>query len=165
MSRRNRIVLFPDRGVPFEGIIKTGETFYPGMIVQIDPTVALVDNKHTCKIFDRAADGDRPAGPFIVVCEDLKIGQTITDAYPVGSSALQRFVGFIPWPGAELNLLYKNVSGTADDVIAGDLLIVDDGTGKMIVTTGSPQCEPAMALEALTDPTADALLWCAWSGR
>lgn len=163
MSLGNRIILTPDRGVPVEGFHTSGETFYPGMIAQIDPTVTSQGNKLAWKVYDRGADGDRPAGPHIVITEDLLQGKTISDAYDTTSGT--RLFGFIPWAGCQLNLLFKNVSGTADDVAAGDLFIVDDGTGKVIVTTGSPECEVAMALEAVTDPTADTLVHSIWSGH
>ena len=158
MAKGNRIIITPDRGYKVEGIIAAGETPSPGTILQIDPTVAVQGNRHTWKIYDRGADGDRPAGPYIVLCEDMLQGKTTSDAYAAGARAF----GFVPLPGCELNLLFKNVSGTADDVVAGDMFIVDDGTGKVIVTTGSPESEPAMALEAVTDPTADTLVWSIW---
>ncbi len=160
MAKGNRIILTPDRGVKVEGIIASGETPSPGQIVQIDPTVAVQGNRFTWKLYNRDADGNRPAGPHIVLCEDIGQGKTTTDAYAAGARAF----GFIPWPGCELNVLFKNVAGTADDVAAGDLFIVDDDTGKVIVTTGSPECEPFMALEALTDPTADTLVWAIATG-
>lgn len=161
MSKGNRIILTPDRGYPVELIVNTGETWYPGMIVQYDPTQSTNGGRHIGKIYDRGADGDRPLGPHVVVCEDLKIGKTTSDSYTAGL----RVPCFVPLAGCELNLLYKNVSGTADDVAAGDLFIVDDGTGKVIVTTGSPEAEVAEALEAVTDPTADTLVWSIWTGH
>ncbi len=161
MARGNEIVVSSCvYGHRVEGIIAAGETPKPGQIVQMDPTVALVGGRHTWKIYDRDADGDRPKGPFIVLTHDQLQGKTISDAYAAGDRAF----GYVPLPGDELNLLFKNVSGTADDVAAGDLFIVDDGTGKVIVTTGSPETEVAMALEAITDPTADTLVWCVWTG-
>ena len=156
----NRIILTPCFADPVEGYLASGETIYPGMIVQVDPTQSRVGGKWAWKIYDRGADGDHPAGPHIVVTEDLLQGKTIDDAYGTGSGT--RLFGAIPRAGCELNLLFKNVSGTGDDVAAGDLFIVDDGTGKVIVTTGSPEEEVAMALDSITDPTADTLIWAMW---
>ena len=153
------------KGKDFEGVIKTGETFKPGMVVQIDPTVALIDGKWTCKIFARDADGDRPAGPLIVVDFDAEQGKTPADAWPVGSSANYRFKGYIPAEGDELNMLLLDVAGTADDHTAGEILMVDNGTGKLIATTGTPESEPFMLLETVTDPTADTLAHCIYTGR
>lgn len=154
------IVTANPRGVFMEGVINTGETPKPGTIMQLDPTQTMVGGRHVWKIYNRDADGNRPAGPYIVLLEDKLRGKTITDAYAAGDRAF----GYVPLPGEEINLLHLNVTGTGDDVALGDLLIVDDTTGKVLVTTGSPESEPAMALEALTDPTADELLWCIWTG-
>ena len=43
--------------------------------------------------------------------------------------------------------------------------MVDDGTGLIIATTGSPETEVCLLLEAITDPTADTLAWTIWSGH
>ncbi len=161
MSLGNRIILTPDRGYPLEGVINTGETPSPGTIVQIDPTQATQGGRFVWKIYDRAADGDRPAGPFIVLREDIGQGKTMTDAYVAGTHCF----GFVPLPGCQLNLLYKNESGTTDDVTAGVLFIVDDASGKVTLTTGSPQTEVAMALEAVVDPVADTLVHSIWTGH
>ena len=161
MSRTNHIVVNDIRFGKthnVEGIIAAADTPKPGQIVQIDPTVALDGGKHTWKLYDRGADGDQPAGPHIILVEDAWQGKTITDAYAAGDRAF----GFVPLSGDEVNLLYKNETGTADDVVAGDLFMVDDGSGKVTLTSGTPEVEVAMALEALTDPTADALVWSVW---
>lgn len=161
MARGNRIILTPDRGYPVEGIINAGETPKPGTIYQVDPTQSRQGGRWVWKQFTRDADGDRPKGPHIVLTEDILQGKTTADAYAAGDRAF----GFVPLAGCELNLLFKNVAGTADDVAAGDLFIADTGTGKVIVTTGTVEAEVAMALEAVTDPTADTLTWSMWTGH
>lgn len=159
MARGNRIMVNPDFKGPYEwGHVATAEK--PGTIMQIDASVALKAGKHTWVPYNRGADGDRPAGPFAVIAEDLYNGRDATTAVEAG--ALCRMV--IPQPGDEINLLFLNQSGTADDVALGDIMIVDDGTGKVTPTTGSVETEIAVALEAIVDPTADQLLWCRWSG-
>lgn len=161
MARGNEIIVTANpKGNFLEGIIASGETPKPGTILQIDPTVALAGGRHTFKLYNRDADGNRPAGPFAVLLPDHLQGKIATTAYAAGDHCFL----YCPLPGDELNLLFNNVSGTADDVALGDLFIVDDSTGKIMVTTGSPETEVAVALEALTDPTADALLWVIWSG-
>jgi hypothetical protein len=161
MAQGNKIVVSADpRGRFVEGIVKTGETHYPGMVVQIDASVTLVSNKHTWKLYDRAADGDRPAGPYIVIIENYLIGKLTTDSYAAG----ERVFGYIPAAGDELNLLLADIAGTGDDHTKGEILMVDDGTGKWIATTGSPQTNPAVLLETVTDPTSTTLAWCIWSG-
>jgi hypothetical protein len=159
MSRGARIVVNADAKGPYEwGYVATAEK--PGTLMQIDASVALKAGKHTWVPFNRAADGDLPAGPYGVIVEDLYQGRDATTAIEAGTITKL----YIPQPGDELNLLFFNQSGTADDVALGDLLIVDDGTGKVFKTTGTPEHQPAIALEALVDPTADQLLWVRWSG-
>jgi hypothetical protein len=166
--RGKRIVVQSDpKGNWAQGYVKSGETFYPGMLVCKDPSVALVGGKHTYKAYAEGTDGYRPAGAIWIVTEQNLVlkGEGITDLdtfddYPAGE--LASF--YCPLPGDELNLLFKNVTGTGDDVAVGDKLTPDSGSGKLIVTTGTVEIEPAMALEALTDPTTDTLIWCEWSG-
>lgn len=162
MARGNNIIVTsPSRGIHTEGKVAAGETHYPGMIVQVDPTVALEGGRHTFKIFDRGADGDQPIGAFWVVDMDGKQGRTNADSYAAGERA--RY--YSPVAGEELNLLLLNISGTGDDHTKGEILMVDDGTGKLIATTGSPETEVAVLLETVTDPTTDTLAWCQWSGH
>lgn len=159
-GRGNKIVVNPDARGKWEwGYLATAEK--PGTVCQIDNSVALKGGKHTFKVYTRDADGDRPKGPFYVLNYDEYEGRDNTTAYAAGAFA--KF--YCPLPGDELNLLYKNVSGTADDVALDDLLIVDSGTGKVIVTTGTPETEVAVAKEAVTDPTADVLVFCEWTGH
>lgn len=158
-GRGNKIVVNADPRGHFEwGYLTTAEK--PGTIVQIDPSVALKSGKHTWVVYNRDADGNRPLGPFAVLVEDEYQGRSNDTAYTAGDFVKMYF----PQAGDELNLLFFNQSGTGDDVALGDLLIVDDGTGKVFTTTGSPETEVAVALEALVDPTADVLLWCRWTG-
>lgn len=159
MSRNNRIVLNPDAKGAYEaGYIATAEK--PGTIMQISAAVALRGNKHTWVPYSRGADGDRPAGPYGVIVEDLYQGRDMTTALTAGEIAKL----YIPQEGDELNLLFLNQAGTADDVALGAILIVDSGTGKVTPTTGTVENEVAVALEAIVDPVADQLIWCRWSG-
>lgn len=157
----NQIIVSSEPAGKFmEGYIKTGNTFVPGMIVIKDPTVALRQGRHTYKIYDVAADGDPPPGPFYVVLNDYLRGDLVTTSYAAG----ERCFLYIPQMGDELNLLISNLSGTADDHAAGEGLMLDDGTGELIATTGA-QATVAQLLEAITDPTADTLAWCMWRGN
>lgn len=158
-GRGNRIVVNADaRGAYEWGYVATAEK--PGTIMQIDASVALKAGKHTWVPYNRDADGNRPAGPFAVIVEDLYQGRDNTTAITAGEITKM----YVPLPGDELNLLFYNQSGTADDVALGDLLIVKDAVGKVFKTTGSVETEVAVALEALVDPTADVLIWCRWTG-
>lgn len=161
--RGTRIVVTSNPQGKFgRGFVKTGQTFYPGMAVQIDPSVALISGVHTYKIYDRAADGDRPLGACWIVTEEFLalVGKTASDSYSAGEMASF----YSPMKGEEMNLLLADVAGTGDDHALAEELMIDDGTGKFIATTGSPQTNAAVLLEAITDPTADTLAWAQWSG-
>lgn len=160
MARGNLIVVQPDPRGHFEWGYVTG-TLKPGTILQIDPTVALKHGKHTWKVYGPGADGEQPVGPFAVLDIQLMKGTDATTAIVSGDFCKL----YLPLPGDELNLLFFNQSGTADDIALGDKLIVDTGTGQVFKTTGSPETEVAVALEAIVDPAADQLLWCRWSGH
>ncbi len=162
MARGNEIVVTADpKGQFVEGIIGAGLTPKPGTIMQLQPATALVGGRHTWELYNADAVGGRPKGPWIVLMNDYLQGKTPSDAYTAGARAF----GYIPLPGDELNLLVANIAGTADDHTKGEMLIVDDTTGLLIATTGSPETEVAMLLETITDPTADTLAWCQWTGH
>lgn len=161
MARGTKIVVSPfPKGHYVEGIIGAGLTPKPGTIMQLQPATALVGGRHTWELYNADADGGRPKGPIIVLTEDAYQGRTSSTAYAAGDRAF----GYIPLPGDELNLLVANIAGTADDHTKGEMLIIDDTTGLMIATTGSPETEVAQLLETITDPTADTLSWCQWTG-
>lgn len=161
MARGNCIVVssYP-QGRFEEGYIATGETPKPGTILQIDPTVALKGGRHTWKIYNPGTDGENPVGPIAVLREEVLRGVSIDTAYAAGD----RCFLYLPEPGDELNVLVKNIAGTADDHALGEKLMVDTGTGMLIATTGSPENEPFVLLEAITDPTADTLAWVKYAG-
>lgn len=162
MARGSRIIVSANpRGVFMEGYIASGETPKPGQILQIQSATALKGGRHTFELYNADADGGRPKGPFYVLLEDSYQGRTVDDAYAAG----ERCFLYTPLPGEELNLLIANIAGTGDDHTKGEMLIVDDTTGKMIATTGSPETEVAQLLETITDPTADTLAWCIWTGH
>lgn len=161
MAKGNRIVLSSEpQGRFIEGVLGN-ITPKPGTIMQFDISEALVGNRHVWEVYNADADGGNPKGPYIVLIEDYLAGVGPTTAYAANS----RCFGYIPKSGDELNLLLADVAGTADDHTKGEILIVDDGTGKLIATTGTPEDEVAMLLEDVTDPTADTLAWCIWQGK
>lgn len=161
MARGNRILLtVENKGSRKEGIANAGETIYPGTIVQIDPTQDEQGGRFVVKLYDRGADGDQPLGAFWVVLEDELQGKGPTDAYTAGT----RIQIYSPLPGDELNLLISDVSGSAN-ITKGTILMVDDGTGELIATTGSPETEVAVLLETVTIPLTDRLAFCEWTGH
>jgi hypothetical protein len=158
MARGNRIVCNPDaRGQYKWGYLATAE--YPGTVFQVDASVALKHGQNTLKVYQPGTDGENPVGAYWVLIEDLYQGRTSTTQYAAGDFA--KF--YCPLPGDELNLLVLNLSGTADDHPLNEKMMLDTGTGKLIVTTGSPEDEVAQLLEAITDPTADTLAWVQWA--
>lgn len=159
MARGNSIIVTAEGGGLFdEGYITTGEK--PGTVIQMDPSVALKGGRHTWVVYNRDADGDRPKGPLGVLIEDRLQGRLATTAYTAGD----RCFIYIPKAGDELNMLVANLAGTGDDHAAGEILMVDDGTGLLIATTGTPETESFLLLEAITDPTADTLAWVRYTG-
>lgn len=161
MRGNSTIITADPKGQFDEGYVATSNTFYPGMIVQRDYTVALRGGRYTYKVYTRDADGNNPAGGYWVVTERMNAlqGKTITDSY----AAAQRCSFYSPRNGEELNLLLLNISGTGDDHTIGEILIADTGTGKLIATTGSPEEEIAVLQETVTDPTADTVAFCVWN--
>ena len=107
-----------------------------------------------------AADGNRL--PIVVLLEDGLQGKLATEAYASGDR------GFLYWPlpGDELNMIILDESGTGatQDFVPGSKLIVDDGTGKLVQSAGSPEAEPFICLETITDLAADYLTWCQFTG-
>lgn len=152
------IILTPNpKGTFINGIVSG--TPKPGTVLQIVPGTAKVGNRLTWRVPTLAADGERTL--IAVLIEDNLQGKTVSDAYVTGTECTL----YCPVPGEELNVLFNNVAGTGDDVAVGDKLIVDTGTGKFNVTTGTPESEPFHATEAVTDPTADTLVSAIFSGQ
>lgn len=162
MARGQKIIVSSEPGGRFvEGIIAAGITPKPGTVVQVQAATALVAGRQTWEVYNADADGGRPKGPFIILLEDSLQGRDMSTAYAAGDRAF----GYIPAPGDELNLMVGDASGTGDDHVKGEMLIVDDTTGEFVATTGSPETEVAQLNETLTtDPTADELGWCTWTG-
>lgn len=154
----NVILLTPQRATREEGFIAAGETPKPGTVMQRQQATALVGNRYTYEIYNADADGGRPKGPWFILDMDMYLGKTATDAYAAGA----RCILFCPHQHCEFNGLVANIAGTGDDHVKGEMLIVDDTTGKFIATTGSPETEVAQLNETITDPTADTLAWMTW---
>lgn len=153
----NKILLSADpKGRFVEGIISG--TPKPGTCMQIKAATEPVNGRFTWEVYNRASDGDRYL--VAVLLEDSLQGKTVSDAYVTGTYGRL----YCPVPGDELNMLLQDVAGTGDDHAIGDLLIIDDGTGKLIATTGGPEAEPFIVAETKTDPTADHLTHCIFTG-
>lgn len=166
MAKGNRIIITAHpRGV-YEEIIVVG-TPKPGVVMNKVGATTAIGGRYSYEPAGTtaasgskgmSADGDRiPINVLLSSADHVACppGRDATTAYVTGDR------GAIYWPanGEELNMLYQNASGTADDLTVGDKLIVDDGTGKLLVSTGSPEDEPFESCEAVVDPTADQLVW------
>ncbi len=146
------IVNLEPRGVFQEGYIVGA--LLPGTIVQRVAAQAIDDTgRHKWQVYDQAANSAN--GAWAVLLPDKLQGKTSLQAYADGD----RCRVYIPHAGDELNVLKQDVGGTADDFAVGDLLIIEDGTGLVILTTGTPEQEHFTCLETITDPTADQLVW------
>lgn len=149
-ARGNRVRIGAEaRGKAFDGYIYG--TPKPGVAMTIK-TPFYQGNLHLWEPYNRDADGDR--AEIAILLEDEMQGKTYNDAYVDGNIGKLYF----PQMGEMFNMWYQNAVGTGDDVAAGQYMILDDGTGQLLTTTGSPQSEPFKALEAVVDPTADVLI-------
>lgn len=143
----NKIVVSAEpRGVWMDVIV--ADALKPGVMVQLKAT-ALVSGVPSVETFAPGTDGK--ARTVMILCEDELQGAIYSTTYTAGS----RGRIYIPLPGELLNILLANISGTGDDHAIGERVIADTGTGKFIVTTGTPESEPFQLLEAVTDPVAD----------
>lgn len=157
MALGNNIVLaVPRMGVTLQGYISG--TPKPGTMMQVKAGTAKVNGRFTYEVYAPGTDGDRR--PVIILDADWKQGRIATTAYADGDFAEL----YCPAMGEEMNILKGDVAGTGDDFAIGDLLIADTGTGKFILTTGSPESEPFQCLETVTDPTADQLVHAMYTG-
>lgn len=158
MAVGSNIVLNPnqERGVRLEGTISG--TPKPGTCMEIVAT-ALVNGRPTYRVYQPGTDGEQRL--VVVLDKNPFNGQLATDAYADGDHGFL----YCPLPGEELNMLVADVSGTGDDHAIGDVMMIDSGTGLLIITTGSPEMESFVLLEAATDPTAAALMLAMYTGH
>lgn len=163
MARGNRIIVTPEPKGVFEDIIVVG-TPKPGQCMYRQ-NVAEVGGRGRWEpagvtgALGMGADGDMIPIAVLLCSQDHAAcppGKLATDAYVT----LDRGAVYFPLSGEKMNMLFHNESGTADDVTIGMKLVVDDGTGGLVPTSGTPKDEPFVALEAIVDPTADALILC-----
>lgn len=163
--RGNAILITEDpRGRRKEGVIDG--TPKPGTLMQVMAVAVDANGHHTWGVYDRDADGDNPAGPLAVLLEK---GEGIAPFTISGSSGGTRTrtndggaayaAGdvcslYCPLPGDELNVLWATSgTGTGDSLTVGQIGMPEDGTGYIIDTTGV-ECEPVIAMEALSDTVA-----------
>jgi len=129
--------------------------------MQVKAATEPVQGVYTYEAYDRAFDA--LPGVIAVLDIDALQGKTPSDAYANGDRGFLYF----PAPGEQLNMIIENVAGTADDYAIGDLLEVNDGTGKLqnaSTGTGQNKSIPFVCMETITDPTADYLAHVMFTG-
>lgn len=163
----NEIIVSANPKGVFEECIVVG-TPYPGVVMEMKKATALVAGRFSYEPYGTtaangasegvAADGNR--APIAILLPDVHQGGLYNTAYVTGSR------GFIYYPvmGEEFNMWLQNQSGTADDFIIGSKLIVDDGTGQLLISASTPESEPFVCLEAVTDMTSDTCTWVKFTG-
>lgn len=158
MAQGNEIVVSANaRGRKKEGILNGA--LQPGVCVEVSAGVEPVSGEHDWSVFNAAADGDQRL--VTVLDRDHNQGKLATAAYVDND----RCFLYCPLPGDELNMLVANIAGTGDTFAIGDILMIDDGTGKLIATTGSPESESFIVMETIaTALTVDTLVHCMFTG-
>lgn len=143
------------RGVFLEGTIVG--TPLPGTIMEM--AVPFANNgQHSYQQYQPGTDGQRRK--IIILLTDSMQGKGLSDAYVSGSFGFM----YVPVAGEEFNMLLQDVAGTGDVHPALETLIVKNGTGKLIATTGTPQSEPFRLLQAQAALTADTLAPVTYTG-
>lgn len=138
------------KGRQFQGIVSG--TPYPGTCMEVYPAVEPVGLNWKYRVFQPSSAGtDGMHRPIIVLLEKEDVGGAYNRAYVDG----ERGWFYMPAPGELLNMLVLDVSGTADTHAIGDVMIVQNGTGKLIKTWGTPGSEPFVCMETAAAPTAD----------
>jgi hypothetical protein len=150
------IVSSPPRGV-IEEVLISG-TPKPGTCMTVLAATEPVAGKFTYEAYNRDADGDR--AEVAVLLEDELQGLLVTTAYVAATQARVYF----PAPGELLQMLMANIAGTGDAFAIGDYFIIDDSTGKLIDTTGSPEIESFVCMETQAAITSDTLVLCRFTG-
>lgn len=157
MAQGNNIVVTGEPRGRFLECTVSG-TPKPGTAMLPVAATAAVSGRFTWAVYTPGTDGEQRM--VAVLLSDRLQGKLATDAYVTGTRGFL----YIPLPGDELNMLKGDVAGTADDFAIADPLMLDTGTGKVIATTGSPESEAFMCMETVTDPTADVLVFCMFTG-
>jgi hypothetical protein len=156
MAKGNEIVVISNpKGMFLEGIVYGAPK--PGTLMEVKAGVAPITGRQTWQAYSGTTG--KPA-LVAVLMQDYLQGKLATDAYVSGS----RCFLYCPIAGEELNVLVKDITGTGDDVTIGEQFMIDSGTGKLVINSNGTMV-PFIALEAVTDPVADTLCWCMYTGH
>jgi len=158
MASNKRIVLAGEpQGVTLEGIVSG--TPKPGTMMQIKAAIEPLGGRFTWEVFNGAADGEQTLVAILV--EQGLQGKTVDDAFVDAT----RISLYCPIPGESMHVLLENQAGTADAFAIGDKLMVDDGTGKFLATTGAVESEPFIVTETLAAILVDTLIKTIYTGH
>lgn len=161
------IVTAEPQGIFKEGLISG--TPKPGVVVEIKSISSGVitweaagTTAANSTFSGMAADGNRIPIAILLSSFDHETAlngggkNDATTAYADGESCAV----YYPQMGEEFNMWVQDISGTGSDqdfVIGLSKLMVDDGTGKLCMSSGTPESEPFIILETKADLAADYL--------
>jgi len=132
----------------------------PGTVLSTLAATEPVNAKFSYEPWNDSADGVQ--NEVAILLEDEQQGKLVTDAYVTGTQGRVYF----PKMGDILQMLVANISGTGDAFAIGDKMIIEDGTGKLIATTGTPEMEPFKIIETVAVALAvDTLVLCRYTGN
>jgi hypothetical protein len=149
----------PPKGVFDE--CNMGDNSLPGTIMELDPSVGMLNGRFQMKASSRANGKMRQQA---VLLEDTLQG------FPVGTAYVSGTRGriYTPVPGEECNV-FVEVPGTGTGSHGGvhfGTYLINDTLGKLTPETGSPEETPWIALENVADvnPPVAQLTWCRYIG-
>lgn len=156
-------------GMFLEGIVSG--TPKPGVCMAIVAATAPVGGRFTWQVSQRSTGA---IGIVAVLREDDlqgKVGVSKTAAFTGGPPAPgdayvtgTRCFMYCPIAGEQVNMQYHDVAGTGDSIAIGDLFGVETLTGQMIKNSSFASA-PFQALETVTQPTADLMMWMLYLGN
>lgn len=167
MSLGNGIIISAEPRGRFEECYVSG-TPKPGTVMELKIGTAAVGGRWTFEpagttaanstYSGMAADGNRMPIAVLLCCADHMAcppGGLNTTAYTSGD----RGCVYYPVNGEELNMILMDIAATGadQDFVPGTKLMVDDGTGKLLASASTPEAEPFICLETVTDLAADVL--------
>ena len=131
----------------------------PGTVMEMDYNVSPVGGVYSWQAYGTtaasggqgvSADGDRKI--IAILLEKKHEGGIYSDAYADGDR------GYLYYPimGERFNMLVANISGTGDSFSVGDEMMVEDGTGKLLICDSDAEAHPFTMQESSSALTADA---------
>lgn len=154
------VVTAAPHGRFLEGIVSG--TPKPGVMMQVKAGVAMdARGRLTWEVFNGTADGEQTL--VAILREDDLQGNDCETAYVDGT----RCFLYCPIPGDELLVRVSAPgTGTGDAFSIGDKLMVNDGDGTFVATTGTPESEPFIVEEDISDvAAAGTLVLCLYTGH